>query len=58
VRELNYLSQLIHKARGTEPDELCFKTDLILPEALILKVPSIFIKIFSGLLLAQWDSFG
>lgn len=37
MRELNYLSQLIYKARGTEPEEPAFKTDLVLPEALILK---------------------
>ena len=38
MRELNLLSHLIYKARGTEPDDPAFKTDLVLPEALILKV--------------------
>ena len=38
VRELSLLSKFIYKIRNTEPKDIAFKTDLILPEALILKV--------------------
>ena len=38
VRELSYLSQLIYKIRGTQPEDDAFRTDFVLPEALIVKV--------------------
>lgn len=38
VRELSLLSKFIYKIRNTEPKDIAFKTDLVLPESLILKV--------------------
>ena len=38
VRELSYLSRFIYYVRKTEPEDKAFKTDIVLPEALLLQV--------------------
>ena len=45
VRELSYISRFIYYMRGTAPEDPEFHTDLVLPEALIVKVGEIFISV-------------
>lgn len=45
VRELSYISRFIYYMRKTAPEDPEFHTDLVLPEALIVKVGEIFVSV-------------
>ena len=45
VRELSYISRFIYYMRGAAPEDPEFHTDLVLPEALIVKVNEICFRI-------------